>query len=148
VLTLILTVHPAAHWRQLYELAAVMLAFPAILLVAMRCEPGRISAPVFAWLGAASYAVYVLHHPLGVLAGEVMDQLPGQHSATLATGAAFLLATVVLATLADKVYDTLVRRRLTEALRNWPAPPHARSRGPVRAGQLESSLPEPPSAPI
>jgi peptidoglycan/LPS O-acetylase OafA/YrhL len=123
VLGVILCLQPAAHWRQLFELVAVMALFPAILLVAVRAEPGRLGAPVFAWLGAVSYAVYVLHHPLGVLADEVQQQFPGAHAPTLVTGALFLAGVTALGTLADRLYDGPVRRRLTEALRAWPAKP-------------------------
>jgi peptidoglycan/LPS O-acetylase OafA/YrhL len=116
-----LCMQPGAHWRQLYELVAVMVLFPAILLVAVRSEPGRLGAPVFAWLGAVSYAVYVLHHPLGLLADEVQQQFPGAHTPTLLTGALFLAGVTLLGTLADKFYDAPVRQRLSAALRHWPA---------------------------
>ena len=142
VLGAALCLQPAAHWRQLYELVAVMILFPAILLVAVRSEPGRIGAPVFAWLGAVSYAVYVLHHPLGVLADEVQQQFPGAHTPTLATGALFLLAVTALGTLADRLYDGPVRKRLSEALRRWPAQAgRATQRFRPVTGGVEQALP-------
>lgn len=142
VLGVALCLQPGAHWRQLYELVAVMGLFPAILLVAVRNEPGRFGAPVFAWLGAVSYAVYVLHHPLGLLADEIQQQLPGAHTPTLWTGVLFLLGVAVLGTLADKLYDGPVRRRLSEALRHWPArPQHAPPRFRPVTRSVEQALP-------
>ena len=99
--------------RRLFELGAVMLVFPAIVATAVRREPGRIGGTVFGVLGAVSYAVYVLHQPLGTLAGLVLARLRGPAGPTPLTAAAFLVAIVVTAALADKLYDQPVRRWLS-----------------------------------
>ena len=110
-LGLSLAIHPPEAVRRLFELGAVILVFPAIVAVAVRREPGRVGRAAFGFLGLVSYAVYVLHRPLGALAGVALARL---HAAgpTSATAAAFLVAIVLTAALADKLYDQPVRRWL------------------------------------
>ena len=119
ILAAALAMRPTPEARRLCELVLVLAVFPAVLAVAVRREPGRLGSGVFAWLGLSSYAVYVLHQPLGSLAGLMSDRLGGEPSWPAA--AAFMAAVALLATLADTVYDRPVRRWLTR--RPWSLGP-------------------------
>ncbi|WP_174300143.1 acyltransferase [Caulobacter sp. S45] len=112
-----LAIHPAEAMRRLFELGAVIGLFPAIVAVAIRREPGPIGGAAFRFLGLVSYAVYVLHQPLGALTGVALTRLHGPAGPTAVTAVAFLAAIVVAAALADKLYDQPVRRRLSTL---WP----------------------------
>ncbi len=112
-LGLCLAVHPPEAVRRLFELGAVTLLFPAIVATAVRREPGRVGDAVFGFLGTVSYAVYVLHQPLGTLTGAMLARLHGPARPTPVTATAFLAAIVLAAALADKLYDQPVRRWLS-----------------------------------
>ncbi len=112
-LGLSLAVHPPEAVRRVFELGAAILVFPAIVAIAVRREPGRVGGAAFGVLGAMSYAVYVLHQPLGTLAGLVLARLHGPDRPTVVTAAAFLAAMLLVAALADKLYDQPVRRWLS-----------------------------------
>lgn len=117
-LALSLAVRPQPAWRAGYELAMVLGVFPLLTRLAVRWEPGPAAGRVFAWLGASSYAVYVLHQPMGVLAGVLMARLGADP--TWAAGTVFIVAAAVAATVADAVYDRPLRRWLSRR-RELPA---------------------------
>jgi peptidoglycan/LPS O-acetylase OafA/YrhL len=50
--------------RAYFDLFVVFCCWPALLFVASRCIPDRTTGKISAYLGTASYAVYVLHVPL------------------------------------------------------------------------------------
>jgi peptidoglycan/LPS O-acetylase OafA/YrhL len=110
-LALALAIRPGGAWRSEWELILVLGVFPVILLAAVRHEPGRWGGRLFAWLGGVSYAVYVLHQPVGVLAGVLLARfgLPASWPAA----AAFMLAVVAAAHGLDLIYDRPVRRWLS-----------------------------------
>ncbi|WP_235035461.1 acyltransferase, partial [Roseomonas sp. 18066] len=64
LLMAILMVEVPPEYRRLFDLAMVMLAFPALLLVSSMLEPGRFLAPVFLRLGALSFPIYAIHFPV------------------------------------------------------------------------------------
>jgi peptidoglycan/LPS O-acetylase OafA/YrhL len=123
-----LMLHPAAQVRQVYELVAVIAVFPAIVAMAVRCEPGLRSAPTFKALGLMSYALYVIHQPLGALAAPLLRAcVPGAAPSPI-TAVLFLIGATATAFTADHVYDGPVRRRLASLrtsrwrlTRAWPA---------------------------
>jgi peptidoglycan/LPS O-acetylase OafA/YrhL len=110
-LALTLAIRPQAAWSGLYELAMVLGVFPLLTALAIRVEPGPRSGKVFAWLGVSSYAIYVLHQPLGVLAGVALAGWGLQ--ASWPAAAAFVTLAALTATVADAVYDRPVRRWLS-----------------------------------
>lgn len=112
-LALALGLRPAPAWRPVYQLFAVLLVFPGLVSVAIRHEPGRAGGAVFSLLGLVSYAVYVLHQPLGVLAGLALRALPGSPPPVDVTVPLFMLAVVGLCVAIDTLYDRPVRRALT-----------------------------------
>ena len=108
-----------------YEFAFIFLAAPALVWACAQAAPGPRLGAVFRILGAASYAVYVLHYPLVELTRRALHVL-GREPADFAPwlGAAFLAAVLTSALVLDSFYDLRVRRFLTARL--------SRSRTPQR----------------
>jgi peptidoglycan/LPS O-acetylase OafA/YrhL len=111
LLVVLLALRPAAGWSGAYELLLVLGAFPLLLAAAVRYEPGRPGAGAFAWLGRVSYAVYVIHQPLGVAAGVLLASLGLR--ASWPAAAIFLAACAGLAAALDGLYDRPARRWLS-----------------------------------
>ena len=119
VLAAILAVKPPDGWGHAFEIAAVLAVFPALVWAALHREPGRGSGAVFGFLGAVSYAVYVLHQPMGVLTELALEHGLGRGLPQWAFGMGFMFFVVAAGALADRVYDRPVRRWLIA----WRATP-------------------------
>jgi peptidoglycan/LPS O-acetylase OafA/YrhL len=78
---------------------------------------------VFGFLGLVSYAVYVLHAPLGALTGTALAAI-GRPAQGPLVAAGFMLAAVLVSAVVDRLYDTPVRRWLSRR----------RGRGAAKAG--------------
>jgi peptidoglycan/LPS O-acetylase OafA/YrhL len=114
VLTVLLAYTPDDSIRWAYEIGVVLVAFPALLVVAVHFEPGPRVGRVFSFLGLMSYGVYILHQPLGNLSRDILQRfihIPRDWSA-LGFGVVFLGAVLWLAWWLDGHYDAPVRRRL------------------------------------
>ena len=118
VVLLLLTASVPDVVRGLYDLVLVMMIFPAVLVAAVTTDPAR-ARRGYAWLGLASYAVYVTHEPLLRLAtradGPVLHGWL-ERSAPF-SGAAALVAMFTFAMVLDRFYDLPVRRRLLAMMR-------------------------------
>ena len=117
VMGLILAGQPGDDYVSYYELAAVLVAFPLLLAVGARFEPGPIASKVFSYIGLMSYGIYIVHQPIGHLLEPHLHGLfavPTDWWA-LPYGAAFLAGLVAVAAILDKVYDGPVRA----VLRRW-----------------------------
>lgn len=112
VLMAAMMVHAPGPWRMVFDMIAAIIIFP---LLVMTCADSRATggfASACAWIGAASYGVYVLHVPLWGWLRVGMDvadiTLPSLVNvvlvAVLAVSAAWLL---------DKTYDAPARRFLS-----------------------------------
>jgi peptidoglycan/LPS O-acetylase OafA/YrhL len=64
VVVLVLAFPTPKPWRAGFDLLVVFFVWPALLFVSCRCVPGPVTGRISAFLGTASYAVYVLHVPL------------------------------------------------------------------------------------
>ena len=53
----------------------ILIGFPVLVALAARTEPRGILQPVFASLGAASYAVYAIHQPMHAFLGQLPEDL-------------------------------------------------------------------------
>jgi peptidoglycan/LPS O-acetylase OafA/YrhL len=122
LLALALGFSPAAHFTKVYELGMVLAGFPLLVLVALRYEPSAFSGRVFSFIGLMSYAVYLLHQPLAVLAREGLERIDWDESDLIPwlTGPAFLAFLLLLAWQLDKRYDAPMRNWLRDRL--MPAP--------------------------
>lgn len=118
VVLLLLTASVPDVVRGPYDLVLVMIVFPAVLLAAVTTEPVR-ARRGYAWLGLASYAVYMIHEPLLRLATRVDGPVLNgwlERSAPF-SGVAALIAMFTLAMVLDRFYDLPVRSRLLSIMR-------------------------------
>jgi len=87
---------------------------PALLVAAAHFEPGPATGRVFSLIGLVSYAVYLLHQPMGHLVQALMGRrvhVPRDWSG-LIFGAVFLAVVMGFAWWLDGHYDAPVRRML------------------------------------
>ena len=127
---------PALLWKPIdpvvYPLVCVIVVFPPLVALAAWTEPGRRSARLFAWLGAASYPLYALHRPAGELVAlELSRLIPQSVGWGVRLGVPYMIAALVVCGLIERFYDRPVRKALTAAfdrmsglfLRPAPGPP-------------------------
>ena len=120
LLTLLtLSVTPTDAIRPWYDLGAVLILFPMIVVLAARSEPRSfILKKICVFLGAISYAIYVLHVPIFILVTIASKKLGLHDLADFApfSGVLLLLVLVCFARIADRVYDQAMRRWLGQFL--------------------------------
>jgi peptidoglycan/LPS O-acetylase OafA/YrhL len=133
---------PLLFWKPLdtvvYPLVCVILIFPPLIVLSAWTQPGRLSAPLFAWLGAASYPLYALHRPAGelVILG-LRRAIPGSVRWEAWLGAPYMALAILVCVLIERYYDRPVRKALTAAF-DWLArlaPSRAR-RAAVQPGRM------------
>jgi len=100
-----------------YDIAAVLLAFPVILLFAAQAGPHARLDAVWRWLGALSYPVYVLHYPVVVTISNLAKARHLSGGAEDAAALFTLVLVLVLASLAGRFYDVPVRRWLMRKMK-------------------------------
>jgi peptidoglycan/LPS O-acetylase OafA/YrhL len=122
VLTAILEFRPAAHVSIYSDLLMIGFIFPLLLLVGAASPPPRALTKVAAWLGRASYAVYMLHVPLESCQAYVWEHL--RHRTMAAdqplAGVVGLVAVIAVALVVDQFYDEPLRAYLRRRLRRSP----------------------------
>ena len=112
VLTAILIFSPSKAFTPWFEIGAVVVAFPLIIAAAAQIEPGPKTGRVFAVIGLVSYAVYLLHQPMGNIARIVLGRLHVRIPADwhgLLFGAVFMAAVFGLSWWLDSHYDAPFR---------------------------------------
>ncbi len=100
----------------IYDAAAVILAFPAVLLLALRAEPGTRAARRWRLAGALSYPVYTLHQPIVQAAGAIAAGAALDPAGRIALALATMALVLGLAWAALVAYDIPVRGWLS---RRW-----------------------------
>ena len=95
-----------------YDLLAVVVAFPTLVVLAANAEIKGRAAGFCAWSGRLSYPLYILHGPILVLTHGLEPKTLGASSQALAFTAAVLVC-IGLAAVADASFDIPLRRRLT-----------------------------------
>jgi peptidoglycan/LPS O-acetylase OafA/YrhL len=116
LLVMLLAIPLSIPANPFFEIIAVLLGFPAIVLTAACCQPSSVLRPVAAVLGTASYAIYILHFPLTKYFGSAWriashHELPSVDAPW--PGLVFLPLIIVVALLMDRFYDIPVRRALS-----------------------------------
>lgn len=101
---LVLAFVPEPGW---YDVAAVLFAFPAILIIGARSEAPSLR-PVLSFLGLISYPLYALHFPVLMIAASVMARVPILPAPW--PGLVVLAALVIGSALVAKFYDDPLRR--------------------------------------
>ncbi|MEO7029754.1 MAG: acyltransferase [Acidobacteriaceae bacterium] len=111
VLIAVLAIPTFARGELIYELATTMILFPILLFGSASSKPSPRLMPVAANLGLTSYAVYMLHEPLGELFVHVWNRLPGQNVLvhTPMAGIVYLLLVFAFALIAERFYDRPAR---------------------------------------
>lgn len=118
VLSFLPDVHIA---RPIVELVLVCLVGPALALWGVSMQPPRVTARVIAWIGAISYALYVLHYPLYQVMKRVAGRFPALYENYAPwSGIAILIMSVGLAAFAAHVLDRPMRRWLSARLTRKP----------------------------
>jgi peptidoglycan/LPS O-acetylase OafA/YrhL len=106
-----------------YDAVSVFVLFPAIILLGANSEVPRSMGYVARKLGELSYALYVLHFPVGLLIWHLRtdakspQNLPGP----ALTDISYLAGMIVLALVADSLYDNRVRSYLTRHAKVSPS---------------------------
>lgn len=113
----------AAAWRFSPLLPLVLLAWPALLLLALRLR--LFEAHPLAWIGDRSYAIYLIHYPvLKLFAAVLGPQHPGALD-VIALNLAFAAAVFLLADLALRTVERPGRAAIRQAWqerRSGPGP--------------------------
>jgi len=124
--------------RELYDAVCAVVVFPLFAYLATAVEPGKVGQNLFVFGGAASYALYLIHAPLGGVLNQFL-MVYGRPKGSILFGVTFIAVVSVIAVLVERFYDRPVRRWLTGLLSKRP--PHT-SRSPVSAsGAPETSAP-------
>lgn len=100
--------------RPEFASVAVFLVFPLLVFLSAESEPPARLLPLFATLGSASYAIYILHEPIHRIVSAVLTKL-GMTIGASADMAIFALIIPICLWL-DQSYDTPLRRWLTRRL--------------------------------
>jgi peptidoglycan/LPS O-acetylase OafA/YrhL len=101
--------------REFYDTACALIIFPVFAYLATAVEPGPKVQKVFMLGGGASYALYLIHAPLGGML-NVLFLIYGRPKGSLWLGLGFIAAVSLLSVLAERYYDRPVRRWLTGML--------------------------------
>lgn len=130
-LSAILFAHPPERYQLAFDLVATLIVFPMLIFLGANSAAKGILARLFAWMGAASYAIYVLQAPLYDFAHRGLGKLTGGNLAELPaiSGAAFVVFVFVVALIADRYYDVPAREFLTARLKTSATRRQARSLG-------------------
>jgi peptidoglycan/LPS O-acetylase OafA/YrhL len=121
--------------RELYDAICAMAIFPLFAYLATAVEPGPRGAKMFTLGGGASYALYLIHAPLGGVLNQFFT-LYGRPKGSILLGVSFIAAVSVLAVLVERFYDRPVRRWLTGLTGKRP---READRNPVRASSTMGS---------
>jgi peptidoglycan/LPS O-acetylase OafA/YrhL len=113
-LTAILAANPSNRFQATYDLVATLLLFPILIFLGASSVPSWLPSRLFKWIGAASYAIYVLQSPLYDLTSRAVAHLKVDDLSQMpwTCGAAFLAFALGVATVADKYFDHPVREKL------------------------------------
>ena len=123
VVILLLTAKvPRGLDRELYDTVCALIVFPVFAYLATAVEPksARVQK-AFMLGGAASYALYLIHAPLGGVLNQFF-LVYGRPKGSIPLALAFIASASLIAWLAEKYYDRPFRRWLT-AVTSPKAPP-------------------------
>ncbi|ESZ43904.1 MULTISPECIES: acyltransferase [unclassified Mesorhizobium] len=113
-LTLIVfAIAPAGGARVAYDLACVVLVFPALVVVGTIATTAPRLSGLYGWLGRISYPIYIIHTPLLMIiagAGKAAAIDPFAHHPWF--GIVMAVSVIVIADIATRLYDEPLRRFL------------------------------------
>lgn len=85
---------------------SVFVLFPLIVWLAVASEVPPFASGAARWLGAISYPLYAIHHPLLLMIASRVDLRGARREAAVA------VAILGMATIVERLYDAPIRRRL------------------------------------
>jgi peptidoglycan/LPS O-acetylase OafA/YrhL len=102
------------QFSQVFELLAIFCIFPGLVFLAIHCEPTGRSSRLFLIGGVLSYAVYIVHEPLGKLLGPLLikDGVGTTLSEAVIPGVLFFVVLMLVSVCASYLYDVPLRRWL------------------------------------
>jgi peptidoglycan/LPS O-acetylase OafA/YrhL len=114
LLCIIFIANPTPRYSVMFDLTAVLVVFPIIVLFSASLKPRQWLANICLVLGTASYGVYVLQIPIADALEKVLYKLdPTQRfSPGIVSAAAFLAALLVIVLIVDRYYDVPLRHKL------------------------------------
>lgn len=113
--------------RELYDSLCAIVVFPVFAYLATAVEPGPWGQKVFALGGASSYALYLIHAPLGGVLNQFFT-VYGRPKGSILLGVGFIAVVSVISVLVEKYYDRPLRRWLTDLFAaKTPAEPSPRA---------------------
>ena len=113
IVFLLTTTIPRGLDRELYDIGCAVIVFPVFAYLATAVEPKRAWVQsLFMQGGATSYALYLIHAPLGGVLNQFFT-IYGRPKGSWELGVAFIAVASVIAWLAEQYYDRPVRRWLT-----------------------------------
>lgn len=109
-----LAVPRGASWNGAFDVTAILIWMPLVLLTGAYSQPHTLLRGTFLILGTTSYALYVLHFPAANVFARFWKTLAHQDPAMMPpwSGLAFLTGTIAACLILDRCYDLPVRRML------------------------------------
>lgn len=100
-----------ANFSQVFELFAIFCLFPCLVLLGIHCEPSGRSVKFFLTGGILSYAVYIIHEPLGRLLNPLFryENPSNDPVSLLFLGILFVSVLLAFSFAASFYYDVPVR---------------------------------------
>jgi peptidoglycan/LPS O-acetylase OafA/YrhL len=111
----------------LFDSVVVLLAFPAVVYAGSRIAVPRAMAAPFKWFGEASYPLYALHMPAGVIASLAMARVLPHGS--VGVGMVSLVCASLAMLAVSRLYDIPIRRVLSRRLGGGHGPDPRREPG-------------------
>ncbi|MET1755971.1 acyltransferase [Novosphingobium sp. RD2P27] len=102
------------EWSAAYDLSIILFFSPLLVFLGSRCEPVRFAAPLAAFTGEVSYALYAVHWSFIEPMRSAVRALRLQ---PIPAAALFLAIMLVTSWAAVRWFDLPLRRRLTALLR-------------------------------
>ncbi|ESZ50955.1 acyltransferase family protein [Mesorhizobium sp. RSR565B] len=109
----VFAIAPAGGARVAYDLACVVLVFPALVVVGTIAPTAPRLSGLYGWLGRISYPIYIIHTPLLMIiagAGKAAAIDPFAHHPWF--GIVMAVSVIVIADIATRLYDEPLRRFL------------------------------------
>jgi peptidoglycan/LPS O-acetylase OafA/YrhL len=107
--------------RLAWEIFFICIMGPVIVYLGQRFEPPKFISPTFVWLGAISYALYLFHWPIYLIALRIPAKIGMNQGATAPyMGVAVLIVAVCVAAVAERYYDRPVRKWISLQLNKRP----------------------------
>jgi peptidoglycan/LPS O-acetylase OafA/YrhL len=119
ILLVIILAMPSIPHEDLFEMASVFVVLPAIVLLAACSQVSSWSASLCNLVGTLSYAIYIIHLPLGDVVGGAFDSVKSKPFYLVAPwlGILFVALLFGLTYVLDAYYDIPVRRALRRRLK-------------------------------